>query len=217
MARRRRAVTTVSEVEEKLKLLGVLARRLEGDAEFMAHALSQYRRQRGLDEAGLAQELGASPRMLARLALCRQPQPGAADYTAQVNAIAEYAHVEPERLAALLNAVEVEEAVQAATVGARSRAAARGFVARFGALIRQAAAATLRPARGGWCLFFLWVFPPPPTPPPPPHCGPRRSPQGWLGCCSSARSPTSRGAALASAAGLSRSRHSARPQPPRRP
>jgi hypothetical protein len=147
MACRRRAVTAVSEVEEKLKLLGALARRLEGDAEFMAHALSQYQRQRGLDEAGLAQELGASPLILARLALCRRPQPGATNYTAQVNAIAEYAHVEPERLAALLSAVEVEEAVQAVAVGARSRAAARGFAARFRALIRQAAAAAaLRPA-----------------------------------------------------------------------
>ena len=54
--------------------LETLARRLEEDAFFLAHALMGYARSEGLDEAGLAAALGCPPETLTMLRLCRSPR-----------------------------------------------------------------------------------------------------------------------------------------------
>lgn len=163
----------MSEAEEKLKLLAALARRCEKDADFMAYALAQFRRQRGLtreDEAALTRELGATPEALARLALCRRPDAGAAndeaDTARQVGEIAAYSGVPAERVAALLRAVEAEGEAPTPDAVAVQSARVRRAWRRFAALFHHPAGVAPHPA---WlwaataCLLFfavgglLWV------------------------------------------------------------
>ena len=58
---------------KEIQLLAVLAERLRRNPQFMAHVLSTYQQRMGLDDESLAAELGTTPEMVVRLALCKRP------------------------------------------------------------------------------------------------------------------------------------------------
>jgi hypothetical protein len=58
---------------DNTELLAALAERLQGDQQYMAYALCAYQSHTGLDDEALARELGTSPEMIVRLALCKRP------------------------------------------------------------------------------------------------------------------------------------------------
>ncbi len=86
-------------------LLKSLARRLETDPRFMAHALAQYRRQEGIETEELARSLGMAPEMMARLALCLRPDASSPQFAEQVREIADYSLADEGQLANLLRQV----------------------------------------------------------------------------------------------------------------
>ncbi len=92
--------------EQSIQLLTALAACLRDDPTFMAHTLARYQQQRGLDDRGLAAELGALPEMLLRLALCRRPVTGAPDFAEQVRALADFALLDETRLARVIRRVD---------------------------------------------------------------------------------------------------------------
>lgn len=85
--------------------LSRLARRMQQDPRFMAYALSAYQQQEGLDTEGLAQTLGALPEMLARLSLCKRPDPNSPRFAEQVREIADYTLTDETQLANILRQV----------------------------------------------------------------------------------------------------------------
>ena|SRR5438067_1780458 len=121
-------------LDDDLEVLGLLAEELENDAEFIAWALSRFRRQeqlRNLHE--LAERFGITPAQLVRLALCKRPPANATDFASRVQSIAAFASVDPMTLGNLLRQVELfhdwpEESVETATLSDSFLAAARDRV-----------------------------------------------------------------------------------------
>lgn len=95
-----------------------MAARVEREPDFVAYALAAYRRQKGLDAAGLAAYLGCPAPALARLALCGRPEGEGPMFAGRVRRIAEYAGCDPAKLASLLRAVELAETIAPATPSA---------------------------------------------------------------------------------------------------
>jgi hypothetical protein len=81
------------------RYLAGLARRLKDDPGFMAYVLTVYQTQERLDDSALAERLGTSLEMLARLALCRRPDSEPAKFASQVRQIATYVGTDPALLA----------------------------------------------------------------------------------------------------------------------
>ncbi len=96
----------MSNTETKTEALRLLARRLEGNADFMASALALYRKQDRMDDRALAEQLGTSEDMLLRLALCKRPQSESPQFADQVRQMAQYVRIEAGRLANLLREIE---------------------------------------------------------------------------------------------------------------
>src|SRR5688500_10899530 len=88
------------------------ARRMEGDAFYMASALAAYRAIEGLDDEALAALLGCGAGDLPSLALCRRPHPKSPRFQAEVQGLAEYAGVQPLALVRLLRAVNTSNALR---------------------------------------------------------------------------------------------------------
>jgi hypothetical protein len=88
--------------EQDLQLLAALAARLQNDPKFMAHTLAAYQRQEGLDDAALAQRLGAPPELLTRLALCQRPDANSPDFAAQVSALSDFTLIDESLLARVI-------------------------------------------------------------------------------------------------------------------
>lgn len=93
----------MSEEIDTKKLLRGLARQLSGDRNSMAYLLANYRQQRGLTEAQLAEELHATPEMLVRLSICRSPEADSAELDSQIASLAAYCEVDR---AALTHVIE---------------------------------------------------------------------------------------------------------------
>ena len=75
------------------------AERAAGRRFFLASALLAYARSEGLDQAGLARQLGCEPAALPRLLLCRRPTGPPAAFRADVQRIAQGFNLDPARLA----------------------------------------------------------------------------------------------------------------------
>ena len=86
-----------------------LARRLRHDPRFMSHALATHYRQDELDVVPLAEDLGISPDLLIRLALCRRPETAFEEFANQVTEIADYTLTDEAQLASLLRQVDALE------------------------------------------------------------------------------------------------------------
>lgn len=95
-----------------------LARRVENDPRFLAGLLTEYARSEGLDEAGMARELGCEEAILTGLRLCRAPRPEAADFRQDVRQIAEHFSLDAVRLAEILRQGEAFRLLQQGGVGA---------------------------------------------------------------------------------------------------
>jgi hypothetical protein len=102
-----------------------MAARVEREPDFVAYALTAYRRLEGLNAAGLAAYLGCPEPALARLALSGRPEGDDPMFADRVRRIAGYAGCEPAKLANLLRAVELTErtkpAAPSALLAARDR------------------------------------------------------------------------------------------------
>jgi hypothetical protein len=107
----------------KLALLGRAAGRVEGNRYFLGHLLALYRELAGIDEDGLAAELGCGREGLVRLALCRAPREGAAFRVDLAQAVS-HAGADLVRLIPIVRRAQAAEALRAAG-GADLLAAAR--------------------------------------------------------------------------------------------
>jgi hypothetical protein len=110
--------------------MALAARRAALREGYMAHALAQYRRREGIDEAELIASLALTPKGYTRLLLCRVPDPQHTDYEQRVARIAAYAGTSRATLMALLQAVHRSadscDTLAAAPAELRSR---HGFLA----------------------------------------------------------------------------------------
>jgi hypothetical protein len=93
-------------------LLRHAARRALQHPFFLSADLEDFRQQRGMWEADLAQFLQCSPQMLARLALCRRPNPELPAFHADVQRIASALGVDPTSLVRLIRDVAALRALQ---------------------------------------------------------------------------------------------------------
>jgi predicted transcriptional regulator len=82
-----------------------LAQRLQDDPAYMANRLHLYQQLERLSDETLADRLKTSPPMLARMALCRCPDPDTDQFGMQVRQIATYTHSNAGMLASILRHV----------------------------------------------------------------------------------------------------------------
>lgn len=92
--------------EESGAALSRLKGRLQNDPRFMTYVLAAYQQQESLDAAELARELGVSPGMLTRLALCKCPDPKSQRFAEQVREIADFTLTDEAQLANVLRQVD---------------------------------------------------------------------------------------------------------------
>ena len=104
------------------------ARRVEGDAEFLAWALARYAQSERLDDRGLAERLGCPPERLTALRLCGMPAEEPAAFRRDVDAIAARFGVDAAVLATVIRHAQALErlrqpggAAAAALLAARDR------------------------------------------------------------------------------------------------
>jgi hypothetical protein len=95
---------TVSEKVESY--LTGLTKRLKDNPGFMAYVLTTYQVQEHLHDDVLAERLDISPKMLARLALCKRPIAESSEFADQVRQIAAYTGIEPAILANIIRQVD---------------------------------------------------------------------------------------------------------------
>jgi hypothetical protein len=90
--------------------VAALARRVEGDPDFLASALAAYAGAEELSDVKLAERLGCLPTQLSALRLCRMPRSAAAQFQQDVDRIAEAFQIDGGVIA---EAVRLAEALQA--------------------------------------------------------------------------------------------------------
>lgn len=88
------------------KQLAGLASRLQNDPAFMAYVLTIYQKQERLSDDALAAQLGSTPEMLARLALCKRPEVSSTKFADQVRQIAAYTNTDVTQLANIVRQVD---------------------------------------------------------------------------------------------------------------
>jgi hypothetical protein len=98
-------------------LLRRAAARASHDPFYLASSLLAYARAEGLDDAGLAADLGCDPASLPVLLLCRRPTGEGAVFRADVQAIAERFGLDPLRLARLLRHADARVVLAEAQAG----------------------------------------------------------------------------------------------------
>jgi hypothetical protein len=99
--------------------LEALARRVTEDPFFLGSALADYARSEGLDDAGLAAALGCSGEALARLRLCRRPDPAPERFAAEVERIASRFGARPEVVAEAVRRADALAGLRGPAVGER--------------------------------------------------------------------------------------------------
>ncbi len=92
--------------------LARLAKRLNEDTEYMASILAMYQICERLTDQSLSELLGISPGMLARLALCKRPNPESADFAQQVRKLADFTGADVGAIANLIRQIEALEAMK---------------------------------------------------------------------------------------------------------
>lgn len=95
-----------------------LAARVASDPLFLASALREYAQSAGLDDDGLAAELGCARADLTRLRLCRAPRPEPEYFRADVSAIAERFCIAPDKLAGIVRRGQSLSRLRSAQTGA---------------------------------------------------------------------------------------------------
>jgi hypothetical protein len=109
------------------KRLDALARRLEGEREFLASALATYAGAENLSDDDLAGRLGCDPAQLAALRLCRMPRAAPAEFRQDIDRIADAFQVdalvlaEAVRLASSLAAFKQRGSSSGTLMAARDR------------------------------------------------------------------------------------------------
>jgi len=89
----------------------LLARRIIQMPEFFGAVLYRFRQQENLTEQDVLHQLGTTPAMLDRLALCRLPDSNSPEFLAQMRQIAAFTKIDVELLIALLRQVEAVDAL----------------------------------------------------------------------------------------------------------
>src|SRR5437764_15271163 len=98
--------------------LDALAARAAGEPFFLGWVLAADAASEGLEDAGLAAELGCPTQELAMLRLCRAPRPEPPDIWDDVTRIAERFGLDPNRLAEVVKRGRVVRTFQQASPGA---------------------------------------------------------------------------------------------------
>lgn len=86
-----------------------LARRVEGDPDFLASTLAAYARAEGLSDAELAKRLRCLPTQLSAIRLCRTPRSAPAQFQQDVDRIAAAFQID---VGVIAEAVRLAEALQ---------------------------------------------------------------------------------------------------------
>lgn len=101
------------------RALEALARRVEGDPDYLAFLLRLYAEAEQLDDPGLTAALGCRPEDLTRLRLCRAPRSDPARFRADVARIAGHFEIDEVRLLGVLRRAEALRALAGAEPGSR--------------------------------------------------------------------------------------------------
>jgi len=99
--------------------LEALARRVMEDPFFLGSALAEYARSEGLDEVGLSAALGCSGEALARLRLCRRPDPAPERFAAEVELIATRFGARPDVVAEAVRRADALAGLRGPAAGER--------------------------------------------------------------------------------------------------
>ncbi len=83
-----------------------LAAELESNPAFMSYVLAQYCQIEGLDQDILAEDLGISPFLLARLALCKRPDADSPNFVRGICEIADFTLVDEIKLTQIIREVD---------------------------------------------------------------------------------------------------------------
>jgi hypothetical protein len=96
---------------ETTELLRHAAQRASRHPFFMAANLEDFRIRHGMEEANVARFLDCAPELLAKLALCRRPDPGSPQFRSDVRRIAEALGLNSQRLVQLIREAEALKAL----------------------------------------------------------------------------------------------------------
>jgi len=92
-----------------------LVKRFRNDPDFMAYVLARYQDQERISDENLPEVLGTLPELVSRLALCRKPDVGAADFAVLVQEIADYTLIDQSLLANIIRQVSSLDALSKAS------------------------------------------------------------------------------------------------------
>ncbi len=108
--------------QENISILAPLVARLGSDPAFMAHTLAAYQAREGLSDQALAEQMGATPEMITRLALCRRPDSEGTHLAAQMQALSDYTLISEAALTKLIRraAITTEAPTEIASLHLRS-------------------------------------------------------------------------------------------------
>ena len=109
---------------ETTSLLKRLADRLSSDPAYMASALSVFQKTERIDHGGLARLLGTTAPMLARMAICKRPDPSSERFADDVRQIARYTACDAGALAGLLRQINALQRLSEAPASSSRRVAA---------------------------------------------------------------------------------------------
>lgn len=111
--------------DPSLRLLARAARRAEADPFFFARTLATYRRDNGLDDAGLAAALNCTPAQVISLALCRAPDAASPRFRAEVKQMAAESGVDMVTIVRVVRSVHAHAALRSVAEEASTYLAAR--------------------------------------------------------------------------------------------
>jgi len=94
--------------------LQLLAEKLRSNPDFMAFVLDQYCKQERISFAEVPAALEIMPEMVARLALCRTPDPDAVDFAKRVREMADFTLGDEAVLANVIRRVNTIQALSSA-------------------------------------------------------------------------------------------------------
>jgi hypothetical protein len=96
----------MSEERKQLNLLEGLSRRLQNDPSYMAHVLSIFQMQEGLDDEDLANYFNSYPEFVLRLTLCKRPDSDSPDFAEQVRNLSDFTLIDEAALAHVIRQVD---------------------------------------------------------------------------------------------------------------
>jgi hypothetical protein len=93
---------TLTLSERTLQQIQIMARKLQDNPSYMAWTISKFQRQEKLSTQNLLNLLDTTEESLAKLALCKRPDPNSTDFSKQIRQISDHTSIDPLILAKLI-------------------------------------------------------------------------------------------------------------------